>query len=129
MDDARYHRCQAELCLEIAELMSDPVAAKLLREAATRHLAEATANGKRHVQSWSAPTYSAATDVIGSEARSGDERGIASSSGMSKSASTVKHRISGSRSPAFASSTIFVTTTSVSGSSRSHDSSSTSQIR
>jgi hypothetical protein len=51
MDDARYHRCQAELCLEIAELMSDPVAAKLLREAATRHLAEATANGKRHVQS------------------------------------------------------------------------------
>jgi hypothetical protein len=51
MDDARYHRCQAKLCLEIAELMSDPVAAKLLREAATRHLAEATANGKRHVQS------------------------------------------------------------------------------
>jgi hypothetical protein len=45
MDDARYHRCQAELCLEIAELMSDPAAAKLLREAATRHLAEATANG------------------------------------------------------------------------------------
>ena len=67
--------------------------------------------------------------AIGSGARSGDERSIASSSGMSKSASTVKHRISGSRSPAFASSTIFVTTTSVSGSSRSHESCRTSQTR
>jgi hypothetical protein len=46
MDDARYHRGQAELCLEIAELMTDPAAAKLLREAATRHLAEATESRK-----------------------------------------------------------------------------------
>jgi hypothetical protein len=50
MDDTQYHRRQAELCLEIAELMSDPAAARLLREAATRHLAEATPNGKKQVQ-------------------------------------------------------------------------------
>jgi hypothetical protein len=42
MDNARHHRRQAELCLQIAELMSDPAAAKLLREAATRHFAEVT---------------------------------------------------------------------------------------
>jgi hypothetical protein len=42
MDDARYHRRQAELCLQIAEFISDPAAAKLVREAATRHFAEAT---------------------------------------------------------------------------------------
>jgi hypothetical protein len=45
MDNASYHRRQAELCLQIAELMSDPAAAKLLREAATRHLAEASELG------------------------------------------------------------------------------------
>jgi hypothetical protein len=42
MDNARHHRRQAELCLQIAEFMSDPAAAKLLREAATRHIAEAS---------------------------------------------------------------------------------------
>jgi hypothetical protein len=42
MENARHHRRQAELCLQIAELMSDPAAAQLLREAATRHFAEAT---------------------------------------------------------------------------------------
>jgi hypothetical protein len=42
MEKALYHRRQAELCLQIAELMSDPAAAKLLREAAARHFAEAT---------------------------------------------------------------------------------------
>jgi hypothetical protein len=51
MGDARYHRRQAELCLEIAELMSDPAAAKFLREAAARHLAEATVSGAEHVHS------------------------------------------------------------------------------
>jgi hypothetical protein len=40
VDNARYHRSQAELCLQIAELMSDPAAADLLREAAVRHFAE-----------------------------------------------------------------------------------------
>jgi hypothetical protein len=39
-NDARHHLRQAELCLRVAELMSDPAAAKLLREAATRHFAE-----------------------------------------------------------------------------------------
>jgi hypothetical protein len=42
MDNARHHRRQAEFCLQIAELMSDPAAAKLLREAATRHFPEAS---------------------------------------------------------------------------------------
>ena len=42
MEEASYHRRQAELCLQIAEFMSDPGAAKLLREAATRHFAEAS---------------------------------------------------------------------------------------
>jgi hypothetical protein len=46
VDSALHHRRQAELCLQIAELMSDPSAAKLLREAATRHFAEATESGK-----------------------------------------------------------------------------------
>jgi hypothetical protein len=78
MDDARYHRCQAVLCLEIAELMSDPAAAKLLREAATRHLAEATPNGSGTFSLSPRGPYSAAIDAIGSGARSGDERDIAS---------------------------------------------------
>jgi hypothetical protein len=42
MNNAPYHRRQAELCLRIAELMSDPVAVKRMREAAARHFAEAT---------------------------------------------------------------------------------------
>jgi hypothetical protein len=42
MEKAPDHRRRAERCLEIAELMSDPSAAKLLREAAVRHFAEAT---------------------------------------------------------------------------------------
>jgi hypothetical protein len=46
MDNARHHRRQAELCLQIAELMSDPAAAKLLREAATRHFAEVSESRK-----------------------------------------------------------------------------------
>lgn len=50
MDNAGYHRRQAELCIQIAELMTDPAAAKLLREEARQHLAEATPNGKEHVQ-------------------------------------------------------------------------------
>jgi hypothetical protein len=45
VNNALYHRGQAELCLEIAELMSDPAAAKLLREDAIRHFAEATELG------------------------------------------------------------------------------------
>jgi hypothetical protein len=45
VDNALYHRRQAELCLQIAELMSDPAAAKFLREDATRHFAEATELG------------------------------------------------------------------------------------
>jgi hypothetical protein len=46
VDSALHHRRQAELCLQIAELMSDPSAAKLLREDAIRHFAEGTELGK-----------------------------------------------------------------------------------
>jgi hypothetical protein len=46
VDNALHHRRQAELCLQIAELISDPAAAKLLREDAIRHFAEATELGK-----------------------------------------------------------------------------------
>jgi hypothetical protein len=41
MERARYHRDQAELCLEMARQISDPVAADLVREAAVRHSARA----------------------------------------------------------------------------------------
>jgi hypothetical protein len=41
VDDARHHRNQAERCLKIAQHMSDPLAANLLREAAARHFAQA----------------------------------------------------------------------------------------
>jgi hypothetical protein len=41
MQSARYHCSQAELCLEMAGLMSDPFSADLLREAAARHLTQA----------------------------------------------------------------------------------------
>jgi len=36
LETARYHRDQAGLCLQIATLLSDPVAARLMRMAATR---------------------------------------------------------------------------------------------
>jgi hypothetical protein len=41
MQSARYHRCQAELCLEMARLMSDRHAADALCAAAARHVAQA----------------------------------------------------------------------------------------
>jgi hypothetical protein len=37
METARYHRDQAALCLQIATLLSDPVAGRLVRMAAARH--------------------------------------------------------------------------------------------
>jgi hypothetical protein len=37
MQTDRYHRDQAALCLQIASLLSDPVAARLMRTAAARH--------------------------------------------------------------------------------------------
>jgi hypothetical protein len=37
MEKARYHRDQAALCLQMARLISDPVAARLMRTAAARH--------------------------------------------------------------------------------------------
>ena len=37
MDKARYHRDQAALCLQMARLISDPIAARLMRMAAARH--------------------------------------------------------------------------------------------
>jgi hypothetical protein len=42
MEDAAYLRSQAELCLEIAQQMSDPLAARELRRKAARYLARAT---------------------------------------------------------------------------------------
>jgi hypothetical protein len=42
MEDAAYLRSQAELCLEIAQQMSDPVAAQELRLKAAQYLARAT---------------------------------------------------------------------------------------
>jgi hypothetical protein len=41
MQSARYHCSQAELCLEMARLMSDRHAADVLCEAAARHLTQA----------------------------------------------------------------------------------------
>lgn len=41
MQTARYHRDQADLCLEMARHMSDPHAAELLRAAAARHFVQA----------------------------------------------------------------------------------------
>jgi hypothetical protein len=41
MQSARYHCSQAELCLEMARLMSDRHAANVLRAAAARHLTHA----------------------------------------------------------------------------------------
>jgi hypothetical protein len=37
METARYHRDRAALCLQIVSLLSDPVAARLMRMAAARH--------------------------------------------------------------------------------------------
>jgi hypothetical protein len=41
MQSARYHSDQAELCLEMARLMSDRHAADILCAAAARHLTQA----------------------------------------------------------------------------------------
>ena len=41
MESTRYHRDQAELCLEMAGHMSDLLAADLIRKAAARHFAQA----------------------------------------------------------------------------------------
>jgi hypothetical protein len=42
MENARYFRDQATLCLEIAQHMSDPHAAENLRGSAAKHFARAT---------------------------------------------------------------------------------------
>jgi hypothetical protein len=47
MQTARYHREQAELCLEMARSMSDRQAADTLCQAAARHFAEALEVEKR----------------------------------------------------------------------------------
>jgi hypothetical protein len=41
MQSPRYHSSQAELCLEMAQLMSDRHAADVLYKAAARHLTQA----------------------------------------------------------------------------------------
>jgi hypothetical protein len=41
VEKARYHRAQAEHCLEMARHLSDPVAASLMRTAAARHFEQA----------------------------------------------------------------------------------------
>jgi hypothetical protein len=41
MENARYHRAESELCLEMARHLSDPVAAGLMRTAAARHFEQA----------------------------------------------------------------------------------------
>jgi hypothetical protein len=41
MQSASYHCSQAELCLEMAQLMSDRHAADVLRTAAAQHVAQA----------------------------------------------------------------------------------------
>jgi hypothetical protein len=42
METPSYHRDQAEHCLELARLMSDPHAARILRSAAGRHFEQAS---------------------------------------------------------------------------------------
>jgi hypothetical protein len=42
MDARRYHLKQAEDCLELARLMSDPHAAHILRSAAEQHFEQAS---------------------------------------------------------------------------------------
>jgi hypothetical protein len=41
MESARYHRVQAELCLEMARHLSNSFAAGLMRAAAARHFEQA----------------------------------------------------------------------------------------
>jgi hypothetical protein len=42
MEARRYHLDQAEECLELARLISDPHAARILRSAAERHFEQAS---------------------------------------------------------------------------------------
>jgi hypothetical protein len=42
VETPRYHRDQAEDCLELARLMSDPHAARILRSAAGRYFEQAS---------------------------------------------------------------------------------------
>jgi hypothetical protein len=51
METPRYHREQAEDCLELARLMSDPHAASILRSAAARHFEQASELEKLTVDS------------------------------------------------------------------------------
>jgi hypothetical protein len=53
MQSARYHRARAELCLQMAQHMSDPAAASLLRDHAMRHFAHAV-----ELETQSSPTLS-----------------------------------------------------------------------
>src|ERR1700730_19052336 len=64
METPRYHRDQAEDCLELARLMSDPHAARILRSAAGRHFEQASELEKLTVGSPSiAPDYERATSA------------------------------------------------------------------
>jgi hypothetical protein len=58
MQTARYHRDQAELCLQMARSMSDPQAANVLRASAARHFEQAIALEKGHTISDQAGTPS-----------------------------------------------------------------------
>jgi hypothetical protein len=42
MKTPRHHRDEAQTCLELAQLMIDPHAARILRAAAARHIEQAT---------------------------------------------------------------------------------------
>jgi hypothetical protein len=42
METPRHHRDEAQTCLELAGLMIDPHAARILRAAAAQHIVEAT---------------------------------------------------------------------------------------
>jgi hypothetical protein len=42
MEMPRHHRDEAQTCLELARLMIDPHAARILRAAAAQHIVEAT---------------------------------------------------------------------------------------
>jgi hypothetical protein len=45
METPRHHRDEAQTCLELAQLMIDPHAARILRAAAAQHIVQATELG------------------------------------------------------------------------------------
>ncbi len=61
MQDARYFRDQAALCLQMARLMSDPHAAESLRADAAQYAARATELEQRSAAAGPLPRASGAT--------------------------------------------------------------------